>query len=74
MGNIRRISKKYYVRQIVACMLVYFMLLGMPVQVALAVGTLNAESVIGSVGAKSGILDKWPSKKHLSQIKVRILS
>ena len=36
MGNIRRISKKYYVRQIVTCMLVYFMLLGMPVQIALA--------------------------------------
>ena len=36
MGNFRRISKKYCVRQIVACLLVYFMLLGMPVQIALA--------------------------------------
>ncbi|MGB2808093.1 MAG: filamentous hemagglutinin N-terminal domain-containing protein, partial [Sedimentisphaerales bacterium] len=36
MGNFRRISKKYYVRQFVTCMLVYIMLLGMPVQVALA--------------------------------------
>ena len=37
MGNIRRISKKYYLRQIVSCMLVYFMFFGIPVQVALAV-------------------------------------
>ena len=34
MGNIRRISKKYYLRQIVACWLMLFMLFGFPVQTA----------------------------------------
>ncbi len=37
MANIRRISKKYYLRQIVACFMVYLMLFGLPAQVVLAV-------------------------------------
>src|SRR3989338_2310310 len=32
---------------------------------ALAVGMLNAESVIQHVGAKLGILDTWPTKKEM---------
>lgn len=39
----------------------------------LAVGTLNAESVIGHVGAKAGILKSWPSKTQISKIKIQIL-
>ncbi|MHC4310490.1 MAG: hypothetical protein ACYSSN_11130, partial [Planctomycetota bacterium] len=45
MRDVRRISKKYYLRQIMACMLIYFMLLGMPVQIAL--GTSNPQQVAG---------------------------
>jgi hypothetical protein len=37
MGNFRRISKKYFLKQIVACWLVCWMLLGIPVQVARAI-------------------------------------
>lgn len=37
---------------------------------ALRIGTLNAENVIGHVGAKTGILSAWPSKKALSAISV----
>lgn len=37
---------------------------------ALRVGTLNAENVIGHVGAKAGILSAWPSKKALGAISV----
>lgn len=38
---------------------------------ALALGILNAESVIGHIGAKAGILKKWPSKKVIDGIKVK---
>jgi len=37
---------------------------------ALQTGTLNAESVIGSIGAKRGILKRLPGAKELSKIKV----
>lgn len=37
---------------------------------ALATGVLNAESVIKQVGAKAGILKRWPSKKQLETIKI----
>ncbi|MCH8049493.1 hypothetical protein IH979_02155 [Patescibacteria group bacterium] len=40
---------------------------------ALRVGTINAESVIQSYGAKVGILTSWPSKSHMTKTKVRIL-
>lgn len=38
---------------------------------ALAVGTLNAESVVGHVGAKHGILKKWPGRAGLARISVK---
>ncbi|MEK7139518.1 MAG: carbohydrate kinase family protein, partial [Patescibacteria group bacterium] len=44
---------------------------GAEIDEALRVGTLNAESVIQKVGAKAGILSKWPSKKHLATIVVK---
>lgn len=47
---------------------------GMEIDEALRVGTLNAESVIQNVGAKAGILAKWPSKKHLESITVKPVS
>ena len=40
------------------------------IKFALAVGTLNAESVIQSYGAKNGILKKWPSILAISKIKI----
>lgn len=38
---------------------------------ALQTGTLNAESVIGSIGAKRGILQKLPTNQSLNKIKVK---
>lgn len=37
---------------------------------ALAVATLNAESVIQHVGAKAGILKAWPTKAQMRSIKI----
>jgi len=34
MENVRKISKKYYLRQVMACWLVFWMALGLPVQMA----------------------------------------
>lgn len=39
-----------------------------PIHNALRVGTLNAESVIQSLGAKQGLLKKFPSAKQLATI------
>ena len=44
------------------------------VKTSLAVGILNAESVIQHIGAKIGILRKWPSKKDLANIPVKTLA
>lgn len=44
---------------------------GKTAEEALQVGTINAESVIQSYGAKMGILNKWPSKSLEKQIKIR---
>lgn len=41
------------------------------VKQALAIGTINAESVIGSLGAKRGLLTKWPSKKMIDSIPLK---
>lgn len=46
------------------------LLRGSTVSDALQVGTLNAESVIGHVGAKTGILRAWPSKAMRARIRV----
>lgn len=40
---------------------------------ALRIGTLNAESVIQKFGAKAGILTKWPSKKTLNRVSVKLV-
>lgn len=37
---------------------------------AMAIGTLNAESVIQKHGAKNGLLTKWPSRLALAKIKL----
>lgn len=42
-------------------------------QAALRVATLNAEGVIGSIGAKKGILTKIPGTKKLNEIPITIL-
>jgi hypothetical protein len=42
----------------------------MSVDDALKVGTLNAESVIQHIGAKAGIMTKWPNKNLLDEIRV----
>ncbi len=44
------------------------LLQGDPIHTALRVGTLNAESVIQSLGAKEGILKKFPSAKALATV------
>lgn len=38
---------------------------------ALQLATLNAQSVIQHVGAKAGILSRWPTDRELARIKVR---
>jgi ribokinase len=43
---------------------------GLSIDDALKVGTLNAESVIQHVGAKAGILKKWPNAKLLEEIRI----
>jgi len=48
--------------------LVASLLHGENIQTALAIGVLNAESVIQSYGAKNGILTKWPSKQQIQKI------
>jgi len=47
------------------------LLQGDPIHTALRVGTLNAESVIGSLGAKEGILKKFPSASALATMPFR---
>lgn len=47
---------------------------GKSIEEALQIGTVNAEGVIGSYGAKLGILNKWPKKSLLKLIKVRNIS
>lgn len=44
------------------------------IETALAVGTLNAESVIQHVGAKAGILRTWPPRSARSRISIKRLS
>ncbi len=41
------------------------------VEDALRIGTMNAESVVQHVGAKTGILTAWPKATELSQYRVR---
>lgn len=43
------------------------------IQQALAIGTLNAESVVQHYGAKRGILKKWPSSLAMRKIKVSVI-
>lgn len=40
---------------------------------ALRLGILNAESVIGSFGAKIGILKYWPTQTQLNKVKVKLI-
>ncbi len=46
---------------------------GLPLPDALQIGTLNAESVIRHVGAKTGILKAWPSKTARAAVPVKPL-
>lgn len=43
---------------------------GYDVADALRIGTLNAENVIGYVGAKVGILSSWPTKRTIAAVSV----
>ncbi len=43
---------------------------GLTVDEALQIGTLNSESVIQHVGAKAGLLTKWPNKKLMDEIRI----
>ncbi len=47
---------------------------GLPLPQAMALGTLNAESVIKHVGAKKGILAAWPSAAQLKKVPVQSLA
>ncbi|MHC4359935.1 MAG: filamentous hemagglutinin N-terminal domain-containing protein [Planctomycetota bacterium] len=49
MQKVRKISKKYYLRQIMACWLVCFMVFGLPVQIAMATPS-NPNVVAGTAG------------------------
>ena len=50
MGNLRKMSKTYYLRQIVACLMVYCILLAVPAQVALATPANPVQVAGGRVG------------------------
>jgi len=50
MENVRKISKRYYVRQIVACWLVLWMGFGLPLRVAMANPTPDSYDLPGGVG------------------------
>jgi hypothetical protein len=43
----------------------------MTIEDALRLGTMNAESVVQYVGAKTGILSAWPKPNDLAQYRVR---
>jgi len=43
---------------------------GLTIDEALQIGTLNSESVIQQIGAKAGILTKWPNKKLMDEIRI----
>jgi len=43
---------------------------GLSLEDALRVGTINAESIIQSLGAKFGIITKWPDEKIMKQVKI----
>lgn len=40
------------------------------VKKALAVGMINAEGVIQKIGAKAGIIKRWPTEKQMAKIKI----
>lgn len=40
------------------------------VKKALAVGMINAEGVIQKIGAKAGIIKRWPTEKQMKKIKI----
>jgi hypothetical protein len=42
------------------------------IPISLAVGMLNAESVIGHFGAKKGLLKRWPSGAAIKTIPVNL--
>ncbi len=44
---------------------------GMTIEDALRLGTMNAESVVQHVGAKTGILTKWPKERELHTYRIR---
>ncbi len=46
---------------------------GLPINEALKVGMLNAESVIQEYGAKAGILRSWPTNAELKTVSVRLV-
>ncbi len=62
MGKLRKMSKTYYLRQIVACLLVYCILLAVPMQVALAGigdGTHTVVAGAADVSAPGGGADAY---------------
>ncbi|MBW7991543.1 MAG: hypothetical protein FVQ84_16240, partial [Planctomycetes bacterium] len=56
MGKLRKMSKTYYLRQIVACLLVYCILLAVPAQVAMATSTpgVDARPSVGDFTSTAG--------------------
>ena len=57
MKRVRRISKKYYLRQIMACFLACYMLFGMPIQIAQAAPTGGTFTEGGTGTIIDGIQD-----------------
>jgi len=41
------------------------------IRIALAVGTANATGVVQHMGAKVGILNKWPTSQYLARVKIK---
>ena len=50
------------------------LLRGDDIETALAVGMINAESVIAHIGAKAGILNAWPKTSEVKKIEIKSVS
>ncbi|MHC4806130.1 MAG: filamentous hemagglutinin N-terminal domain-containing protein, partial [Planctomycetota bacterium] len=72
MGKVRKISKRYYFRQIAACWLVSCMLFALPVQVAMAVenpvaGALPSGHSVAA-GSVGNFNDLTPNELHIENV------
>jgi len=73
MKNVRKMSKKYYLRQIIACWLAFYMFFGMPVQIAVADPSPgeNAVPKIVDVISSSGLAAIDPFEEGTNRLDIK---